>query len=117
MLPPPNSPCGGSALAEWGSQFRFSPCRTAFNPYEVILNPITVGNLVVDWKYATGGGTPSPSVANGAVYVGGGDDIYALNPITGALLWKYTTGGFVESSRRSPVEWYMSAPTTITFTL
>ena len=98
MLPPPTSPCGDSALAEWGSQFRFSPCRTGFNSYEVILSPTTVGNLVLDWKYTTGGGISSPSVANGVVYVGGGDDIYALNAVTGALLWKYTTAGPVQSS-------------------
>jgi outer membrane protein assembly factor BamB len=38
-------------------------------------------------------------VANGVVYVGSGDNnLYALGATTGALLWKYTTGGAVESS-------------------
>jgi len=38
-------------------------------------------------------------VANGVVYIGsGGGGVYALNAGTGALLWRYTTGGSVESS-------------------
>jgi outer membrane protein assembly factor BamB len=38
-------------------------------------------------------------MANGVVYVGSYDgNVYALNARTGALLWKYTTGGTVESS-------------------
>jgi glucose dehydrogenase len=33
------------------------------------------------------------------VYVGSGDyDVYALNASTGALLWSYTTGSYVDSS-------------------
>ena len=36
----------------------------------------------------------SPAVANGVVYVGSYDrHVYALNAGTGALLWKYQTGG------------------------
>ena len=38
----------------------------------------------------------SPAVANGVVYFGWQDDsVYALNASTGALLWSYTTGGYV----------------------
>ncbi len=38
-------------------------------------------------------------MANGVVYVGSSDDnVYALNASTGALLWKYTTGNYVDSS-------------------
>ena len=101
VLPPPNPPCGGlSSLSEWGSQFRFLPCHTGFNPYEVILSPATVGSLVLDWRYRTGNPiTSSPAVANGVVYVGSFDDnVYALAARTGALLWNYTTGNYVESS-------------------
>ncbi len=37
-------------------------------------------------------------MANGVVYVGSGDNIYALNATTGTLLWSYTTGDWVFSS-------------------
>ena len=41
----------------------------------------------------------SPAVANGVVYVGSDDgNVYALNAATGARLWSYTTGAYVESS-------------------
>ncbi len=41
----------------------------------------------------------SPAVANGVVYVGSSDqNVYALNASTGALLWKYTTGGQIDHS-------------------
>jgi outer membrane protein assembly factor BamB len=41
----------------------------------------------------------SPAVANGVVYVGSEDNnVYALNAKTGAKLWSYSTGSFVESS-------------------
>ena len=41
----------------------------------------------------------SPAVANGVVYVGSIDDnVYALNAATGAKLWGYTTGSYVDSS-------------------
>lgn len=102
VLPPPNLPCGGSTFdaQAWGSQFRFFPCHTGFNPYEVILSPANVANLVVDWQYPTGGAIwSSPVVANGVVYVGSEDKtVYALNAGTGALIWKYTTGGIIHSS-------------------
>ena len=38
-------------------------------------------------------------MANGVVYVGSYDqNVYALNANTGALLWKYKTANFIESS-------------------
>ena len=41
----------------------------------------------------------SPAVVNGVVYVGSDDkNLYALDATSGALLWKYTTGGSVSSS-------------------
>ena len=45
------------------------------------------------------GWSSTPAVANGVVYVGSGDgSVYALNADTGAFVWKYATGGSVESS-------------------
>jgi hypothetical protein len=41
----------------------------------------------------------SPAVVNGVVYVGSRDhNVYALNASTGAKLWSYATGNWVESS-------------------
>ena len=70
-----------------------------WNPCEKVLNINNVRSLQLKWSYATGGPVySSPAVANGVVYVGSGDDLYALNASTGALLWSYTTGGGVFSS-------------------
>ncbi len=57
----------------------------------------STGGLV--WSYFTGSGSSSsPAVANGAVYIGGNNNVSALNASTGTLLWSYTTGGQVTSS-------------------
>jgi outer membrane protein assembly factor BamB len=41
----------------------------------------------------------SPTVSAGVVYFGSGDGhLYAVNAVTGALLWSYKTGGVVHSS-------------------
>jgi eukaryotic-like serine/threonine-protein kinase len=53
------------------------------------------------WSYTIGPQTPLTAVANGVVYVAGGNlnkTVYALNASTGALLWSYTTSGYVSSS-------------------
>ena len=68
------------SLVDW-AQFHFDLCHTGHNPYEFLLDPITVANLGLEWSYTTGD----------LVY-------YALDANTGALLWSYTTGGPVESS-------------------
>ncbi len=98
-LPPPNTTCDGSStLAEWVPQFHFDHCLTGYNPYEVILSPANVGNLVLDWQYTTAYPIDSsPAVANGVVYVGAQDsNVYALNAATGAKLWIYNTLSLVQ---------------------
>ena len=41
----------------------------------------------------------SPAVVGGLVYVGSWDDtVYCLNATSGAFVWSFTTGAFVESS-------------------
>jgi outer membrane protein assembly factor BamB len=37
-------------------------------------------------------------VVNGVVYVGGGDNVYAIQASTGKILWIYATGLNVESA-------------------
>jgi len=85
------------STTDWG-QFHFGPDRTGFNPYETVLSPNTVGNLAVKWQAVKGGGSSSPVLANGVLYVGGFDDtgatLYAFNSDTGAVLWKYAMGNW-----------------------
>lgn len=51
------------------------------------------------WTSPNAGGMSSPAVADNVVYVGSNDrNISALDASTGALLWKYRTGGIVYSS-------------------
>ena len=92
---PASLPCGqlASLQVNW-SQFHFDPCHTGFNPYEKVLSPSTVRNLVVDWQYNISSNHDmysSPAVVNGILYVGSVPGVYALDASTGALIWKYTT--------------------------
>jgi outer membrane protein assembly factor BamB len=81
-------------------QFRRDPAHTAYDPYENILSPETVGDLRALWKYTTGATVwSSPAVANGRLYFGSDDGrVYALDTKNGALLWKYATAAYVWSS-------------------
>ncbi len=98
-----NPVCAGvssKVFVNW-PEFHSDPCHTGYNRNEFLLGPVTVGNLTLDWQYATGDMLlySSPAVVNGVVYVGSYDkNLYALNATTGALIWKYTTGGVVLSS-------------------
>ncbi|MCP4714584.1 MAG: PQQ-like beta-propeller repeat protein, partial [Deltaproteobacteria bacterium] len=59
----------------------------------------TVGKL--KWKFVTGAAvTSSPALdSNGILYIGSADNnFYAINAETGAIEWKYTTGGAIEFS-------------------
>ena len=81
---------------DW-AQFRFGPHQTGYNPYENVLSPSNLSALTRDWSYTTGFSiNSSPAVAGGVVYVGSGDDkLYALDAVTGALKWSYTTGSSI----------------------
>jgi eukaryotic-like serine/threonine-protein kinase len=54
-------------------------------------NPVLTPTLL--WNFNTGGEVGSPAVVNGAVYVSGDGDVYALNTANGAQIWNYTTNG------------------------
>jgi outer membrane protein assembly factor BamB len=58
---------------------------------------VTSGNpsLVKQWQNASGG--TSPIVANGVLYYAGSNNLWALNPATGAVLWHNTQIG--------PIHW------------
>lgn len=101
-VPPSNPPCGGTSskgFVNW-PQFQFDSCRTGYNPNEFVLSPTTVGNLALKWKQTGVSVYSSPAIANGVIYTGDleGDDLYAFNATTGALLWKYP----VDNSFLSP---------------
>ena len=79
----------------------FSPQRTGFNPYENVLNPGNVGGLQLKWVFDSGGFSVSwPVEANGVVYFcEQTSGVYALDAITGAVLWRQGTC----NSRMPPV--------------
>ena len=88
-----------SVFSNWG-QFRFTPTHKAFDPYENLLSPSSVGALDKQWSYATQAGVISaPAIVNGVVYAASKDNyVYALKASTGALLWKFPTGASIQSS-------------------
>ena len=109
---PASTACGTSATisVNW-AQFGFDPCHSKFNPREVTIGRSNVSNLVVAWKYATGGPINSyPTIFNGVVYVGSNDGfLYAINAATGALLWSYSIGNeFVRQP--SAMDWCSLPP-------
>jgi outer membrane protein assembly factor BamB len=80
-----------AAQDDW-PQYHYAANQQNFNPKETLLSVHNVNQLVLVWKYTTGGQVfSSPAVAGGILYAGS-DNIYALNASTGALLWKYTNG-------------------------
>jgi outer membrane protein assembly factor BamB len=80
-------------------QFRFTVDHAGVNPYENTLNPKTVQGLNLKWSYPTNVVSSSPAVSNGVVYVGSWDfSVYALNAQTGARLWSYHTGSYIDAS-------------------
>ena len=51
------------------------------------------------WRYQFGDDVESPTVAGGMAYAGSDDGyLYALDAVTGDLLWQYETGEWVHSS-------------------
>lgn len=65
------------------------------NSYENALNADNAGRLTLLFRFAVGfNSASSPSVAEGIVYVAGGDgNAYAVREETGDLLWSYPAGG------------------------
>ncbi len=87
--------CSGSvttALTNW-VDYRFDHCHTGFNPFERILSPANVGNLVPYKEYNFGAGIPAysapPVLVNGVVYVGANETLYAIKAATGVVLWSF----------------------------
>lgn len=83
-----------------------------FGSYDGNLYAVTAATGTLLWQYATGtAGTSSPAVANGVVYFDSENlccqskhsqaqtGVYALDAVTGALLWQYATS-----------DWFFSSP-------
>jgi len=90
-----------SSPADWTEFHRDNMQR--WNPYETVLGVGNVSGLKMKWNYPVGtvvGTTESsPAVVNGVFYVGSEDgNVYAVNATTGAKLWSFTTGAFIDSS-------------------
>jgi eukaryotic-like serine/threonine-protein kinase len=82
-----------NSRADWTQFLRNNMHR--FNPYEKVLGVKNVGQLVVNWTYATGGSIEfsSPAVANGALYVLSDDqNLYAIDARSGGTLWSAPSG-------------------------
>ena len=70
-------------------QFHFSADHAGMNPYENVLDPKTVGNVVLRWTYNVGIVPASaPAVAEGVAYAGS-TKMYAIDAKTGVDIWSY----------------------------
>jgi serine/threonine-protein kinase len=58
----------------------------------------SVPTTSVRWSYTAENLVSSLTVAGGAVYIGSGADVYALDAATGQRRWSYTTAGVVDTS-------------------
>jgi outer membrane protein assembly factor BamB len=57
------------------------------------VTPANVASLVLKWDVATGAQTGGPILRDGRLYAGSWDgNVYALDPATGAEIWKRTVG-------------------------
>ena len=86
------SGCGGQG--QDAPMFRANPARTGVFPSN---GPTRLNELA--WKFKTDGMVnSSPAVADGVVYVGSGDRLYALDAKTGQEKWRFKTDGAIVSS-------------------
>jgi outer membrane protein assembly factor BamB len=85
---------------DW-SQLQFGSRHMSDNPYENVLSSSNVSRLTLDWSYTAtggyGGSSSSAAVVNGIVYIES-DKLYALDAVTGALKWSYSTGDSIATS-------------------
>jgi outer membrane protein assembly factor BamB len=80
---------------DWWTMFRHDSTHTGYST-----SPAPNTNDL-RWTYAVGSAVSysSPAVDNGKVYFGSSDgNIHCINSVTGASIWTYLTGGFVDSS-------------------
>jgi outer membrane protein assembly factor BamB len=88
-----------SLTADW-LEFGFDSQHSHANPFENVLNTTNAPGMIRDWTVTTGNYIAgSPAVARGVAYFGSTDqNLYAVNAITGKIIWKYPTGSTIYSS-------------------
>ncbi len=99
---PPARPGDPQASGEWRSYGR-DPGGQRFSPLTHI-TPANVGTLTRAWTFDTGatGMQATPLVVDGVMYVPAGDALFALEPETAKVLWRFTGKGM---SRRGLAYW------------
>lgn len=92
--------------------------RVYVNSYDGVMYALDAESGEEVWRFQTGGPVfNKPAILNGALYFGSRDGfLYALDPENGKLKWKFKTGGPVISLPAMGKAWWLSAPTTTTFT-
>jgi outer membrane protein assembly factor BamB len=84
--------------ADW-SHYRHGPAHPGVNSLETILDPSTVRGVGQAWVTSISGDASQPTVVGNVVHVGSGDGkLYALNALTGAVMWTLPTRGSIASS-------------------
>jgi outer membrane protein assembly factor BamB len=76
---------------DW-AQLGFNSWHSQWNLFENVLSASTVKNLSPQWTSAISG--PAALVSK-TLYLGSGDNVYALNSANGQVLWQYATAGTV----------------------
>lgn len=101
VTPTPTTP---PTSADWPMP-GYDAAGTWYNTQEKTLSPANVKQLIKDWTVtisAPSNLSPgSAVVANGKLYIGSTDStgtFYALDAKTGTLVWKFATGGIMETT-------------------
>lgn len=82
-----------SDASDWWSMFHHDPKHTGYSTSSAPNYPNTVW-----WYWLAGQGFSSPCVADGMVFIGSSNIVYALNETNGLLIWDYVTDGPVHNS-------------------
>jgi eukaryotic-like serine/threonine-protein kinase len=87
------SPAARSSSPGW-PKVHYDQANTGYNPFEQILNPTNVPDLVLKWAVPTvNGASPTPVVSGGLVYVAPADGtVRALDAATGSTVWTVPLG-------------------------
>jgi len=88
----------GGIISISAGQIKAVAVRTGYSDSEIA----TASYGIKEWEYPILVNYSSPAVdSNGTIYVGSGNDLYAINP-DGTLKWKYSTGGEFHAVHSSP---------------
>jgi glucose dehydrogenase len=99
---------GAARTGDW-PYYGHDPGARRFSPLTQI-TPQNVATLTRAWTFDTGGGgmQVTPLVIDGVMYVTAGDNLFALEPETSKVLWKFSN---TDMSRRGLAYWPGDAQT------